>query len=73
MNATPEITRESFDSLPPKEQRRLAQKAFAWFCVIESLNPYFVRNQKEVDTIKIVVGRFMNGQDKTDDRTDTGA
>lgn len=61
MNESPEMTRESFDSLPPKEQRRLAQKALAWFCVIESLNPYFVRNQKEVDTIKIVLDQFKSG------------
>lgn len=61
MNESPEMTRESFDSLPPKEQRRLVQKALAWFCVIESLNLYFVRNQKEVDTIKIVLDQFKSG------------
>lgn len=54
-----ELTKESFENLPEKEQRRLAEKALAWFCVIESLNPYFIRNQEEVDTIKIVLGKFM--------------
>lgn len=54
-----ELTKESFENLPEKEQRRLAEKALSWFCVIESLNPYFIRNQEEVDTIKIVLGKFM--------------
>lgn len=55
-----ELTKESFENLPEKEQRQLASKALAWFCVIESLNPYFIRNQEEVATIKIVLGAFMN-------------
>lgn len=60
-----DLTLESFESLPPKEQRQLAQKALAWFCVMESLNPYFIRNQEEADTIKIIVGKFINGDETT--------
>lgn len=58
-----ELTKESFDSLPEKEQRRLAEKALAWFCVMESMFPYFGDLHKnETATIKIILGKFMNGK-----------
>lgn len=56
-----ELTKESFDNLPEKEQRRLAEKSLAWFCVMESMFPYFGDLHKnEVATIKIVLGEFIN-------------
>lgn len=54
-----ELDMKSFDMLTPEEQRRLAVKALAWFCVMDSLNPYFgITNRTEVDTIKITLGKF---------------
>lgn len=50
---------KSFDMLTPEEQQRLAVKALAWFCVMDSLNPYFgITNRTEVNTIKIILGKF---------------
>lgn len=54
-----ELDMKSFDMLTPEEQRRLAVKALAWFCVMDSLNPYFgITNRTEVNTIKIILGKF---------------
>lgn len=54
-----ELDMKSFDMLTPEEQQRLAVKALAWFCVMDSLNPYFgITNRTEVNTIKIILGKF---------------
>lgn len=58
------ISKKSFDKLEPYVQRRLAQKALAWFCVMESLNPYFIRNQEEVDTVKIILSKFRDEKEQ---------
>lgn len=54
-----ELDMKSFDMLTPEEQQHLAVKALAWFCVMDSLNPYFgITNRTEVNTIKIILGKF---------------
>ena len=60
---TVEITTEYFDTLPPRQQRQLALKSLAWFCVIESLNPYFTSAQAEINTIKIILNKFCENDE----------
>ena len=58
-----ELSKESFDKLTLKEQQQLATKALAWFCVLDSVAPHLgIQNRIKIDTIKIVLGKFMNGE-----------
>ena len=58
-----DLTLEEFDKLSPKEQERLAVRALAWFCVMDSLNPGFSRTAPdEVAVIKIILGKFRGGK-----------
>ncbi len=53
------LTVEEFDKLTKKQQCTLVSKALAWFCVFDSLNPLLrYANDVEIDTIKIVLGKF---------------
>ena len=59
----PELTREEFDKLSPKQKRQLVAKALAWFCVFESLNPFVYRlHEDEFNTIKIVLGKVKDNE-----------
>lgn len=56
------MTEADFDKLSDKEKHHEATKALAWFCVSTTINPFHQSPENETDIIKIIVGKYMNGE-----------
>ena len=63
MMMEPELTKDEFDKLKPKQKKELVPKTLAWFCLYEHMNPALrLLNEDECNIIKIVLGKVMNGE-----------
>ena len=62
------MTKEEFDKLTEKEKHLTATEALAWFCITCELNPFLStanrdpRTKNNVDVIKILIGKYTNGE-----------
>ncbi len=66
------MTKNEFEKLDAKSKRRAAQKALAWFCVLTSVRfPFLdITSKEESETIKVILGKYMNEELEEKRRTD---
>lgn len=66
------MTKKEFEKLDAKSKRRAVQKALAWFCVLTSVRFSFldIASKEESETIKVILGKYMNEELEEKRRTD---
>ncbi len=62
------MKKEEFDKLTDKEKHLASTEALAWFCVTCEFNPFIStanrdpRTMKNIEVIKIIVGKYKDGE-----------
>ena len=55
------MEKEEFDKLSESAKRTAVSKSLAWFTVNQLFN-FYHNAEEEIDTIKIILGKYMNGE-----------